>query len=98
MLTLRPFGWTMIRRQGRIQRKAPVSRSLQLEPLESRCLLAADPVLEWNGIALDAIKNDSYLGANAGSLARISPLVPWPSCRPRFSTRSIRLTALTTRT
>ena len=40
------------------------SRSLTVEQLEDRCLLSADPVLEWNGIALDAIKNDSYLGAN----------------------------------
>src|SRR5215472_12668967 len=37
----------------------------ELDALEERCLLSGDPVLEWNGIALDALKNDSYLGANA---------------------------------
>jgi hypothetical protein len=37
----------------------------QLEALEERCLLSGDVVLEWNAIALDALKNDSYLGANA---------------------------------
>jgi hypothetical protein len=36
-----------------------------LEPLEDRCLLSADPVLEWNKIALDALQYDSTLGANA---------------------------------
>lgn len=36
-----------------------------LEALEQRCLLSADVVLEWNAIALDALKNDSLLGANA---------------------------------
>src|SRR4051794_16418405 len=52
------------------QRQRPSPRSphkpplLALEHLEDRCLLSADPVLEWNGIALDAIKNDSFLGAN----------------------------------
>lgn len=33
-------------------------RRLSLEPLESRSLLAADMVLEWNEIALDAIRTD----------------------------------------
>jgi hypothetical protein len=41
------------------------SRLLGLEVLEDRCLLSGDPVLEWNSIALDALKNDSYLGAQA---------------------------------
>jgi hypothetical protein len=36
-----------------------------VENLEERRLLSADPVLEWNAIALDALKNDSYLGAAA---------------------------------
>ncbi len=38
---------------------------LQLETLEDRCVLSADIVLEWNRVALDAMVNDSYLGANA---------------------------------
>jgi hypothetical protein len=38
---------------------------LLLECLEDRCLMSADPVLEWNAIALDALKNDSLLGAGA---------------------------------
>lgn len=37
------------------------TRRLGLENLEQRHLLAADPVLDWNAIALDAIKNDSLL-------------------------------------
>jgi hypothetical protein len=38
---------------------------LVLEPLEDRCLLSADVVLEWNAVALDALKYDSTLGANS---------------------------------
>ncbi len=38
---------------------------LAVEQLEDRCLLSVDPVLEWNSIMLDALKNDSYLGANS---------------------------------
>src|SRR5579872_6347369 len=58
--------WTrfLFRSTSRPQ-KGHRSRSLTVEQLEDRCLLSADPVLEWNGIALDALKNDSYLGANA---------------------------------
>src|SRR5260370_41776407 len=46
--------------------KAPsaVRRFLIVESLEERCLLSGDVVLTWNAIALDALKNDSYLGAN----------------------------------
>jgi hypothetical protein len=40
-------------------------RTLSVEQLEERCLLSADVVLEWNAIALNALKNDSYLGADA---------------------------------
>jgi hypothetical protein len=35
-----------------------------VESLEERCLLSSDVVLAWNAMALDALKNDSYLGAN----------------------------------
>jgi hypothetical protein len=55
------FGSRSFRRAPR-PRRAP---GLYLEALESRCLLSADVVLEWNAIALDALKNDSLLGANA---------------------------------
>jgi hypothetical protein len=48
-----------------LTRRDRATPRLRIEQLEDRCLLAADPVLEWNGIALDALKNDSYLGANA---------------------------------
>ncbi len=41
------------------------SHQLVLEPLEDRLVLSADMVLEWNRMALDAMVNDSYLGANA---------------------------------
>jgi len=40
-------------------------RQLTVEVLEDRCLLSADVVLEWNAIALDAMVNDSFLGAAA---------------------------------
>jgi hypothetical protein len=47
---------------------------LHLEALEDRCLPSADVVLEWNAIALDALKNDSLLSAprqnNPGSASR----------------------------
>jgi hypothetical protein len=38
---------------------------LTLEQLEDRCLLSGDVILQWNSIALDALKNDSLLGASA---------------------------------
>ena len=41
----------------RRSRNAP----LAVEALEERCLLSADPVLEWNAIALDALRFDSTL-------------------------------------
>jgi len=34
------------------------SRGLSLQTLEARCLLAADAVLYWNALALDAVAND----------------------------------------
>src|SRR5437016_5261327 len=52
-------------RQSRGKRAMRSTAILRLESLEERCLLSGDPVLEWNGIALDALKNDSYLGSNA---------------------------------
>jgi membrane-associated phospholipid phosphatase len=33
----------------------------QLEPLDDRCLLSADVVLEWNRVLLDALKDDRLL-------------------------------------
>src|SRR5262245_5708618 len=55
---------TSTRRNVSFKRAARLPRTLELEYLEGRCLLSADPVLRWNGIALDAIKNDSFLGTN----------------------------------
>src|SRR5262245_55577943 len=37
-------------------RKRPPACRPRLEPLEDRCLLSADVVLEWNQLALDAIR------------------------------------------
>ncbi len=52
---------------------------LGVEALEDRCLLSADPVLEWNAIALDALKNDSTLTAphqnNPGNASRALAIV-----------------------
>ncbi|HEX5269631.1 MAG TPA: phosphatase PAP2 family protein [Gemmataceae bacterium] len=36
-----------------------------MELLEDRRLLSGDPVLEWNAVALGALRNDSLLGASA---------------------------------
>src|SRR5262245_16845184 len=49
---------------ARVARKVRRARPPVLEQLEDRCLMAADPVLAWNGVALDALKNDSLLGAD----------------------------------
>jgi hypothetical protein len=57
MLPLR-WSWRISNRPAARTRPA-------LEALEERCLLSGDVVLEWNAIALDALKNDSLLGANA---------------------------------
>jgi hypothetical protein len=54
----------LLRPEGELARKPPRRRPA-LETLEERCLLSGDVVLEWNAIALDALKNDSLLGANA---------------------------------
>jgi hypothetical protein len=59
------FGARAVRRPLPSRRSPQKSPPLALERLEDRCLMSADPVLEWNAIALDALKNDSYLGANA---------------------------------
>jgi hypothetical protein len=63
MFSLHFFGWSSNRRQTRPtqSRRHPVA----VERLEERCLLSGDVVLEWNAIALDAVKNDSLLGASA---------------------------------
>src|SRR5262249_45454314 len=54
----------LLRPDGELARR-PSRRQPALETLEERCLLSGDVVLEWNAIALDAIKNDSLLGANS---------------------------------
>jgi hypothetical protein len=65
MFTRSFFGARAARRRLYSPRSPQKSPPLVLERLEDRCLMSADPVLEWNAIALDALKNDSYLGANA---------------------------------
>jgi hypothetical protein len=42
----------------------PVRRSVRpiVEKLEERCLLSGDVILQWNAVALDALKNDYALG------------------------------------
>jgi membrane-associated phospholipid phosphatase len=53
--------------------------ALLLEALEDRCLPSADVVLEWNAIALDALKNDSLLSTprqdNPGNASRAMAIV-----------------------
>src|SRR5205823_3484014 len=58
----------------------PTARpALLLEALEDRCLPSADVVLEWNAVALDALKNDSLLAHprqnNPGAASRALAIV-----------------------
>jgi hypothetical protein len=56
------LAWSLF---GNARKVRPVVRRLlSVESLEERCLLSSDVVLEWNAIALDALKNDSFLGAD----------------------------------
>src|SRR5437588_306950 len=43
-------------------RRKPAPR-LWLEPLEERCVLSADVVMEWNALAIEAVRLDHGLGA-----------------------------------
>jgi hypothetical protein len=62
-MTVRRHDWSASRKA---RRQAPRRQFRpRVEALEERCLLSGDVVLEWNAIALDALRNDSYLGANA---------------------------------
>jgi hypothetical protein len=60
-------------------RRLPADSALSVDALEDRCLLSADPVLEWNAIALDALKNDSLLANphqnNPGNASRALAIV-----------------------
>lgn len=42
-------------------RKKPACR-LCVEPLEARCLLSADVILQWNAVAIEGVKGDYALG------------------------------------
>src|SRR5262249_11872751 len=54
--------WDCLRRSPSRARLSPShrkpSRRLSVEPLEERCLLSADVVLQWNQAVLQAIRND----------------------------------------
>jgi hypothetical protein len=56
--------WLLLPRMPRTAARS-AGRQLTVEVLEDRCLLSADVVLEWNANALDAMVNDSFLGAAA---------------------------------
>src|SRR5262245_43765794 len=59
-----PGYWKSIspRRQApRVRPTHPPRRRLSLEPLEARCLLAANVVQEWNQVFLDTFKADRVL-------------------------------------
>ena len=58
MLTSLLFGGSVAAFRKRIGRDRPSSRSFQLERLEDRCVMSADPVLFWNGVMLQAAVND----------------------------------------
>ena len=46
----------------RARRNRHKARSLQMEQLEERCVMSADPVLFWNGVALQAAVTDHGIG------------------------------------
>jgi hypothetical protein len=54
-------------------------RCLRVEALEERCVPSADPVLEWNAIALSALRQDSLLAQprqnNPGNASRALAIV-----------------------
>jgi hypothetical protein len=61
---LLPFfspGRAFTRRRAADGRPANLGRRLSLEHLEPRCLLSADPILEWNAVALE-VNRISYSG------------------------------------
>jgi hypothetical protein len=49
---------TSLSRWARDRNRRNQSRRLSIEPLEERCLLSADVVLQWNQAVLQAIRND----------------------------------------
>ncbi len=63
MITRPLFGRIAAAFRERARRNRPHSRSLQLERLEDRCVMSADPVLFWNGVMLQAAVNDYAVGA-----------------------------------
>jgi membrane-associated phospholipid phosphatase len=72
--------WERSRHGGRRGRYSGGRRPLlSVEALEERCVPSADVVLEWNAIALDALKNDSLLAHprqnNPGNASRALAIV-----------------------
>jgi hypothetical protein len=67
------------RTSRRDARSARTRCHLGVEALEDRCVPSADPVLEWNAIAMDALKNDSLLAHprqnNPGNSSRALAIV-----------------------
>ena len=50
-------------RSGMVRRRGPrQGPRLGLEWLETRCVLSGDAILQWNAVALDALKNDYAIG------------------------------------
>jgi membrane-associated phospholipid phosphatase len=69
-------GWSSAHRRKSAHRPRCL---LGIEILDDRCLPSADPVLEWNAIALGAVKNDSLLAHprqnNPGNASRALAIV-----------------------
>ena len=61
--------WTrnLFRSVARRQQASP-SRSLNVEKLEDRCVMSADPVLFWNGVMLQAAVTDYAIGGAGDQL------------------------------
>src|SRR5437868_15502814 len=49
---------TLKTRTPRDRRRRPQARRPSIEPLDERCLLSADVVIQWNQAVLAAIRND----------------------------------------
>jgi len=59
------------RKARRARPRHPRSPTLSVEPLEDRCLMSADVVLEWNQLLLDTVKADRVLPVAVPRVAAI---------------------------
>src|SRR5882762_10300410 len=66
-------------RRSAPNRKRPLACRPQLESLEDRCLLSANVVLEWNQLALDAIRQTNAIPPAASRALAITQAAVYDS-------------------